>query len=80
MNFKQCIIHEVDFTDADLCNAVFANCDLMSSTFMNTNLEKANFSTAKNYSINPQLNKIKKARFSVPEITGLLHQYDIVIE
>ena len=80
MSFKQCVIHEVDFTDADLSNAVFDNCDLMGSTFMNTNVEKANFSTAKNYSINPAFNKIKKAKFSVPEITGLLHQYDIVIE
>ena len=80
MNFKECSLHDVDFTEADLSNAVFAHCDLMGSTFMQSNLEKADFSTAKNYSINPAFNKIKKARFSVPEITGLLHQYDIVIE
>jgi hypothetical protein len=33
-----------------------------------------------NYSIDPDLNKIKKARFSTQGIAGLLDKYDIEIE
>jgi len=33
-----------------------------------------------NYSIDPELNKIKKARFSTQGIAGLLDKYDIEIE
>jgi hypothetical protein len=51
----------------------------MGSSFENTNLEKADFGTAYNYSINPNLNRIKKAKFSLPAVTGLLDQYDIEI-
>ncbi|MGJ7031926.1 hypothetical protein [Niabella hirudinis] len=42
--------------------------------------EKADLQTAFHYSIDPGKNRIKKALFSLPHITGLLHQYDIVIK
>ena len=42
-------------------------------------LEKADFSTAYNYVIDPELNTIRKAKFSIAGITGLLHKYDIDI-
>jgi len=35
--------------------------------------------TAFNYSLNPELNKIKKAKFSLPAVVGLLDKYDIEI-
>jgi fluoroquinolone resistance protein len=59
---------------------VFDNCDLSKASFDNTILEKADFRTAFNYSINPESNKIKKAKFSVSGIAGLLDKYDIHIE
>ncbi len=71
---------EVDFTEADLSSAVFDNCDLTRSIFENTILEKADFRTSRNYSFDPDLNKIKKAKFSYPGILGLLGKYDIEIE
>jgi fluoroquinolone resistance protein len=77
--FKNSKLHEVDFTGADLNHAIFDNCDLLSARFENTMLEKANLITAYNYSINPELNKIKKARFSQSGIAGLLDKYDIEI-
>jgi fluoroquinolone resistance protein len=77
--FKKTALHEVDFTEADLSNAVFDHCDLAGSIFENTLLEKANLRTADNYSIDPEKNKIKKAKFSMPGIAGLLHKYDIEI-
>jgi hypothetical protein len=36
--------------------------------------------TSYNYSINPEVNRIKKAKFSTTGIAGLLHKYDIEIE
>jgi uncharacterized protein YjbI with pentapeptide repeats len=77
--FKNCNLQEVDFTEADLSIAQFDNCDLSKAVFRNTNLEKADFRSAYNYTINPEQNRIKKARFSLDGLTGLLHQYDIEI-
>ena len=69
-----------DFTEADLTNSVFDNCDLAGAKFEKTILEKADLRTSHNYSIDPEINKIKKAKFSVHGITGLLDKYDIEIE
>ena len=44
------------------------------------NLEKADFRTAAHYSINPENNKIKKAKFAMPWVLGLLDKYNIEIE
>jgi uncharacterized protein YjbI with pentapeptide repeats len=70
---------ETDFSEADLSNAVFEHCDLSGAVFDNTILEKTDFSTANNYSIDPERNKIKKATFSLPAVIGLLNKYDIEI-
>ena len=43
-------------------------------------LEKADFRTAFNYSIDPENNRMKKAKFSPPEVVGLLNKYDIEID
>ena len=78
--FINCSLHEADFAEADLGSSVFDNCDLANAIFQHTNLEKADFRTSYNYSIDPELNKIKKAKFSIPSVTGLLDKYDIEIE
>lgn len=78
--FKNTQLQEVDFTDCDLTQAVFENCDLSRAIFNNTNIEKADFRTSHNYSINPEVNRIKKAKFSLSGISGLLDKYDITIE
>lgn len=78
--FNACQLQEVDFSECDAAAAVFNNCNLLNAKFENTILEKADLRTAYNYSINPEKNKIKKARFSLPAVTGLLHQYNIIIE
>jgi fluoroquinolone resistance protein len=70
---------EADFSESDLTAAVFDHCDLARATFDHTVLEKADFRTAVNYSIDPEKNKIKKARFSMAGIAGLLDKYDIDI-
>jgi len=78
--FARCNLQEADFSQADLSNSLFDNCDLHRALFYKTNLEKADFRTAFNYSFDPELNQIKKARFSQTGIIGLLNKYDIEIE
>ena len=80
IRFKNCTLQEADFTEADLSGAEFEQCDLLLCTFMHTNLEKADFRSAFNYSINPETNRLRKARFSLAGVPGLLDQYDIAIE
>ncbi|PQJ11545.1 hypothetical protein CJD36_007020 [Flavipsychrobacter stenotrophus] len=78
--FSCCSIKEADFEETDLTEAVFTNCDLLHTSFNKTILEKADLRTAYNYSLDPELNRIKKAKFSHHGISGLLSKYDIVID
>ena len=78
--FKNCSLHEVDFTEADLSDSIFENCDLSGAKFEKTTLEKADLRSSFNYSIDPEINKIKKAKFSIYGIAGLLDKYDIEIQ
>lgn len=78
--FKECSIREADFTEADLTGASFDNCDLSNTVFRRTNLSQADFKTSRNYTINLEMNTVRKAKFSFPGIAGLLSQYDIVLE
>jgi fluoroquinolone resistance protein len=73
-------LNEVDFTESDLTSSVFDKCDLTNAKFENTVIEKADFLTSFNYSIDPSLNRIKKAKFSLSGVIGLLDRYDIEIE
>ncbi len=70
--FEDSILIDVDFSSANMQRAQFANCDLSGATFRNTNLSRADFSTAKNYDIDPKINILAKAKFSMPEAVSLL--------
>lgn len=78
--FKNTQLEEVDFSECDLTEAVFNQCDLKGAVFHRTVLIKTDFRTSDHYSFDPELNKIKKAKFSVPGVLGLLSKYDILIE
>lgn len=78
--FKNSQLEECDFTEADLSHSVFENSNLLCAIFEQTNLEKCDFRSAINYSIDPENNRIKKAKFSAIGLYGLLHKYDIEIE
>ena len=67
--FKNTILNNADFTNVDLSGTFFHNCDL----------SKADFSSAKYYDIDPLTNKIKKAKFSLPEAANLLRGFEIEI-
>ncbi|MGL4875523.1 MAG: pentapeptide repeat-containing protein [Clostridium sp.] len=66
--------------NCDLREAKFKDSSLSESIFENTNLSKADFSEAMDYVISPERNKIKKAKFSMPEVLGLLKDFDITIK
>lgn len=78
--FENSQLQEVDFTECDLTGSVFDKCDLAKSVFNNTNLEKVDFCTSYNYSLDPESNRIRKAKFSLYGLPGLLGRYDIDIE
>lgn len=78
--FDNSELQEADFTETDLTGVVFNNCNLANALFDNSILEKADLRTAHNYSIDPETNRIKKAKFSISGISGLLNKYDIEIE
>lgn len=77
---KNCTLHHVDFTDCDLTGALLTDCDCSNAKFENTTLEKADLRGSYNFSINPNFNKIKKAKFSLAAVPGLLDVFDIKIE
>lgn len=70
---------EVNFENADLSKGKFNGTDFYLSKFKNTNLSFADMRDSKNYDINPEFNRIKKARFSMPEAMTLLQCFDIEI-
>lgn len=72
-------LKEVAFMNCDLTQSTFDNCNMFGALFNETQLKGANFLTAYNYNIDPEHNSMKKARFSVQGITGLLEKYDIKI-
>jgi len=79
-SFKDCDLQEADFTGANLSGSVFSNCDFRQALFFHTNLEKSDFRTAFNFSISPESNRLKKAKFSLHGLPGLLETWGIDIE
>lgn len=78
--FNGSSIQEVDFVEANLTKSTFTNCDLLGALFENTVLEQSDFREAYNYSIDPEMNRIAKAKFSSSGLQGLLSKYDIVVD
>lgn len=78
--FEHCSLHEVDFIETNLSEAIFNDCDLNLAKFENSNLEKADFRKAFNYTIDPEINKVKNAKFSLPQAVRLLQKYQLIID
>ena len=78
--FTDCSMVETDFTEADLTDTQFINCNLNRAFFNRTILKNADLRTSYNFIIDPDINNVKKARFSVHGLAGLLAKYDIWIE
>jgi len=70
-------MQEVDFSQANLSGANFLGSDLSRTVFDRTNLEKADFREALHYRIDPEINKVKGARFDLEGLPGLLGKWGI---
>jgi uncharacterized protein YjbI with pentapeptide repeats len=80
IRFENCSLQETDFTETDLTGGVFHNCDLSGATFDHTILERVDFRSSFNYSIDPDINRIRRAKFSLSGLSGLLQKYDIEVD
>lgn len=78
--FNKCKMEQTDFTNTKLARAVFKNCDLINAVFENTDLGKADFRSSFNYVIDPEMNNIRRAKFSMDGVEGLLKKYEVEIE
>lgn len=78
--FRSCVLQEADFTEADLTEAVLDDCDLTEARFDRTCLEKADLRTARHFTIHPETNRLRRARFSALNLAGLLAAYDLELE
>ena len=79
IRFEDCSLIECDFTQADLMKASFIQCRLDRAVFSRTNLSGADFTSASGFSIDPENNRMTKARFSAGSLAGLLDKYGLVI-
>ena len=77
--FVDCLLREAHFLRCDLTGSTFTNCDLELAKFAECNLSQVNFSTSYNIRIDPDDNILKKARFSLYNLPGLLTKYAIVV-
>jgi uncharacterized protein YjbI with pentapeptide repeats len=80
IHITNCTLQNVDFADADLSKADFSNSTFEDCTFKNTNLTKADFRGARGYTIDPTLNRLRGAKFSIPEVLALLSGFGIEVE
>jgi len=71
---------EAHFLKCDLTGAVFKSCNLELAKFGENTLNQVDFSTSYNLRIDPDTNKLKKARFSLYNLPGLLTKYDLIIK
>ena len=78
--FEHCSCPETDFTNADLSQAVFAHCQLPRAVFHDTKLPGADFTTASEFTIDPEANPLLGARFALAGLPGLLGKYGLVVE
>jgi fluoroquinolone resistance protein len=78
--FLRCSAKEVEFSEADLSGSDFRETDLELAKFFRTNLQNANFVGALNYDIDPRENRVKNARFSIPEAVALLRRFEVNVD
>jgi uncharacterized protein YjbI with pentapeptide repeats len=80
MSFGKSRLKECDFFQSNLIKSDFSGCDLEDSVFEVCDLSFANLCRAINYNIDPAKNKVREAKFSMPEVISLLKPLGIVIE
>ena len=72
---RECEFEACDLGEADLSGSSFPG-----TRFTKCTLRRADFRFAMDYAFDPRDNHIKGARFSVPEVVGLLAAFGIEIQ
>ncbi|MCM2267613.1 MAG: pentapeptide repeat-containing protein [Elusimicrobiales bacterium] len=75
----RCQARGADFRETDLTEADLSHTDFSGALFGGTNLTGANLVQARDYAIRAADNKLKDAKFSLPEAMALLYCLDIKI-
>ena len=78
--FVDCDLRRADFTGADLREVALDGCELTEAVFEATDLRGADLREAAGYTIDPVRNRVRGARFSLPDALGLLRQFGVRIE
>lgn len=79
VRMSDCNVQSADFSEAFMSQAICTGSDFSSSRFNNTDLTEADFRGARNYTISVVDNKVKKAKFSLPEAMALLTGLGIIL-
>ncbi len=74
-----CRAQGANFTQADLSKCRLADNDFLDAVFDGTNLSGTDLSTCRNFIIDPEKNNIRKARFELAGLPGLLQKYQIIV-
>lgn len=77
---EECEAKEVDFSGATLRRASLVHSDLEGAKFVECDMREADLTGAHGYVIDPTRNKVKKARFSLPDAVGLLTVFGVVVK
>jgi fluoroquinolone resistance protein len=77
--FINCSLKGADFSEADCSESIFERCDLSAAVFMQTVLNGANLTSSFNFTIDPERNQLRKAKFSADGLAGLLTSYGIIV-
>ncbi len=80
MSIIECIARETDFRNCDLSKSILTGCDFQNALFSSTDLTSADLNYSSNYYISVFDNKIKGAKFSLPEAISLLTCMGIIID
>ena len=79
-DFSRSSIIDSAFVDCNLSESDFKDCDLKNTEFVGCDLKKSDSRRAKGYNIAPMSNRIKGAKFSYPDVLGLMKDFEIEIE
>lgn len=80
ITFNNSSLIAVDFMATNLTGSQFYNCDLYRSEFEKAIANKVDFSTSYNYTIDPTKTQLKKAKFALEGLKGLLYKHGIIVE
>jgi fluoroquinolone resistance protein len=78
--FINSTLRNTDFTNCRLKNVDFSGSRFQSAAILGCNLEGSDFRSASGYAIDPAANKLKGARFSLPEAASFLKYIGVSVE